>query len=393
MQQPSHTKPYVKSLPGGSRARRDRRRSIRSRRPDRTHLAPAPHVLRASRDLSCLPRHGSPRLVGGAALARHPRGLRAGRHVEPERAAPARRCPAGVAVRRRPLRAGRAAARERGAAGDRMVARARLLARRHAGRARPGGGQLRLLGHRRGARADPSRRSRTCTPSGGCCWAPCSTSTSPPSTSGATTRAWGHPTIPPPRASARTPRAFLVRTVPAQFRSAWRLETKRLGDEDMRWSDPRILGSRVLHGLVVEWGVALLIGLALGPAAFFAYVLQAVVAVRLLEAVNYFEHWGIVRDRLAARARSTPGTRTRGSRSTRWSACHGMPIITRAPRGPTSSCEYVRRESEAAVRLLRHAWCSCCSPTTCSAPTPRRSCGGGGLGPFAPAAAEPAAVA
>jgi len=88
---------------------------------------------------------------------------------------------------------------------------------------------------------------------------------------------------------------FWRRTVPAQFRSAWRLETKRLGDEDMKPWDRRILGSRVLHGLVVEWGVAFAILAALGPAAFAIYCLQALIAVRLLEAVNYFEHWGLVR--------------------------------------------------------------------------------------------------
>jgi alkane 1-monooxygenase len=90
-------------------------------------------------------------------------------------------------------------------------------------------------------------------------------------------------------------RRFWRRTVPAQFKSAWRLETKRLGDEDMKPWDRRILGSRVLHGLVVEWGVALAILAALGPAAFAIYFLQALIAVHLLEAVNYFEHWGLTR--------------------------------------------------------------------------------------------------
>ncbi len=89
--------------------------------------------------------------------------------------------------------------------------------------------------------------------------------------------------------------AFFRRTVPAQFRSAWRLESKRLGDEDMRLGDARMLRHRVLHGVVAEWAVALGILLGLGVGAFAAYVLQAWVAVRLLEAVNYFEHWGLTR--------------------------------------------------------------------------------------------------
>jgi alkane 1-monooxygenase len=88
---------------------------------------------------------------------------------------------------------------------------------------------------------------------------------------------------------------FFLRTVPAQLRSAWRLETKRLGDEHMPWSDRRLLRSRVVRGLAVEWGVALAILVALGPGALAAYLLQALLAVRLLEAVNYFEHWGLAR--------------------------------------------------------------------------------------------------
>jgi alkane 1-monooxygenase len=89
--------------------------------------------------------------------------------------------------------------------------------------------------------------------------------------------------------------SFLVRTVPAQFRSAWRLECKRLGDAGMSPWDRRMLRHRVLHGVVVEWTVALGILSALGPGAFAAYLIQAAVGVRLLEAVNYFEHGGLTR--------------------------------------------------------------------------------------------------
>ncbi len=88
---------------------------------------------------------------------------------------------------------------------------------------------------------------------------------------------------------------FWRRTVPAQFESAWRLEAKRLGDEDMRWNDPRLLGSAVVHGLLA--GAALAIGFyaAFGPAALVFFLAQAYGAVRLLEAVNYFEHYGLRR--------------------------------------------------------------------------------------------------
>src|SRR5215472_8644866 len=89
--------------------------------------------------------------------------------------------------------------------------------------------------------------------------------------------------------------AFFHRTVPGQFRSALRLEKKRLGDEEMGLYDRRLLRSRVVHGLLVEWGVVVAIAAWAGLGASVLYVGQAVVAVRLLEAVNYFEHWGLVR--------------------------------------------------------------------------------------------------
>jgi alkane 1-monooxygenase len=105
----------------------------------------------------------------------------------------------------------------------------------------------------------------------------------------------GTPEDPATARFGETFRSFWRRTVPAQFRSAWRLEAKRLGDADMKLLDPRMSGNRILHGLAVGWGIAFLVWAAFGPVAFAAYVLQAFVAVRLLEAVNYFEHWGLSR--------------------------------------------------------------------------------------------------
>lgn len=90
-------------------------------------------------------------------------------------------------------------------------------------------------------------------------------------------------------------RRFWRRTVPAQFKSAWRLEAKRLGEENMKWWDARLLKSRVVHGLIAEWTLALAIFAVFGWAAFVVFLMQALGAVRLLEAVNYFEHWGLER--------------------------------------------------------------------------------------------------
>ena len=90
-------------------------------------------------------------------------------------------------------------------------------------------------------------------------------------------------------------RRFYWRTVPAQFRSAWRLETARLGDVNMHWYDARVLRSRVLHGVLIECSMTALLGLCFGPVAVAAQLMQAWWASRALEVVNYFEHWGLTR--------------------------------------------------------------------------------------------------
>lgn len=88
---------------------------------------------------------------------------------------------------------------------------------------------------------------------------------------------------------------FWWRTVPAQFRSAWALEARRLGDAEMSLFDPRMLKNNILHGIAVGWTLAFAVLYVFGFAAFVAFLLQAFLAVRLLEIVNYFEHWGLQR--------------------------------------------------------------------------------------------------
>ncbi len=88
---------------------------------------------------------------------------------------------------------------------------------------------------------------------------------------------------------------FIRRTIPAQFASAWHLEKVRLGDENMRWTDRRMLRHRVLQGVVAEVLVVLAYLTVFGPLAAVFFLLQARAAVILLETVNYIEHWGITR--------------------------------------------------------------------------------------------------
>jgi alkane 1-monooxygenase len=111
----------------------------------------------------------------------------------------------------------------------------------------------------------------------------------------------GTPEDPATARFGETYEAFFRRTLPAQFRSAWRLEARRLGDADMSLFDRRMLKSRILHGLAVELALLGAVFSAFGPAALFVFALQAVMAIRLLEAVNYFEHWGLARTRSRVR--------------------------------------------------------------------------------------------
>lgn len=86
---------------------------------------------------------------------------------------------------------------------------------------------------------------------------------------------------------------FYRRTIPAQLRSAWRLEADRVGARHAL--DPRLVRSRVLHGIVAELLLDAAILTWLGPAALLVFLLQAAIAASLLEIVNYFEHWGLAR--------------------------------------------------------------------------------------------------
>lgn len=92
-----------------------------------------------------------------------------------------------------------------------------------------------------------------------------------------------------------THREFVRRTVPAQFKSAWRLEKIRLGDASMAWFSPRMLRHRVLQGVVAQVLIVAAYVYFFGWIAAVFFVLQARTAVLLLETVNYIEHWGLLR--------------------------------------------------------------------------------------------------
>ena len=83
---------------------------------------------------------------------------------------------------------------------------------------------------------------------------------------------------------------FLPRTVGGGFISAWRLEAQQRKQLRLGWQR-----SPLLWATLAQTAGLLLIALALGPAALLFWLVQAAYAVFLLEAINYIEHYGLVR--------------------------------------------------------------------------------------------------
>jgi len=89
---------------------------------------------------------------------------------------------------------------------------------------------------------------------------------------------------------------FLPRTVIGSLRSAWELEMGRLERKGLRWWSPRneILNAWALT--VVLFGGLIL---AFGPGIIPFLAIQAVFGFCLLEVVNYVEHYGLLRQKVA----------------------------------------------------------------------------------------------
>lgn len=84
---------------------------------------------------------------------------------------------------------------------------------------------------------------------------------------------------------------FILRTVPGQFLSAFMLEKKRLFDKNFSQ-----LRNFVVIVTLIELFISMMIILIFGTKAFAAYLIYTLVAVFLLEYVNYIEHYGLTRN-------------------------------------------------------------------------------------------------
>ena len=81
--------------------------------------------------------------------------------------------------------------------------------------------------------------------------------------------------------------AFVVRTVPGQFIDALGVQAAK---GRSGWRNP------VARGMVLQVALVAAVGLLLGPWVALAFVLQAALAVFLLEYINYIRHYGLHRE-------------------------------------------------------------------------------------------------
>jgi alkane 1-monooxygenase len=86
--------------------------------------------------------------------------------------------------------------------------------------------------------------------------------------------------------------SFWLRTVPAQWRSAWRLEARRL---QKHGQGVYSLRNEMLWFVLIQAAFTGLIGWCFGLLGVVGFLGSCVFAFSLLEAVNYLEHYGLER--------------------------------------------------------------------------------------------------
>lgn len=90
--------------------------------------------------------------------------------------------------------------------------------------------------------------------------------------------------------------ALIVRSTVGQYREAWELEDRRLQG---RAGATRLIANKVIRGLAMTAAVAVVFYVFSGWRGLLAYGILIVTSKALFEAVNYIEHYGLLRVRNA----------------------------------------------------------------------------------------------
>ncbi len=78
---------------------------------------------------------------------------------------------------------------------------------------------------------------------------------------------------------------YWKRVIIAEFKFAWQYEQQRVQGNTVK--------NRVFQGLCIQVTLLMLIGLSFGWLAVLIFIYQSLAAVRLLQTINYYQHWGL----------------------------------------------------------------------------------------------------
>ena len=123
---------------------------------------------------------------------------------------------------------------------------------------------------------------------------------------------------------------FLLRSISQQFVCALRIEADRLGRTG---GLPFGLGNFVVAMTCLQVVIALVIRFFLGYVAMSAYLWQGAIAVGLLQAVNYLQHYSLVR---------TPGSRIEPAHSWQTDRISSRFLLLELPRHADHHCHSAR---------------------------------------------------
>lgn len=105
---------------------------------------------------------------------------------------------------------------------------------------------------------------------------------------------------------------FLPRTLAGGFGSAWRLEAQQVRQRRLGWHRSPLVWATAVQLSMLSW-----LALHFAAAALLFWLVQAAYAVFLLEAINYIEHYGLVR-------REANGQREPFAMCHAWNADHAL---------------------------------------------------------------------
>ncbi|MFO7795330.1 MAG: alkane 1-monooxygenase [Promethearchaeati archaeon] len=86
--------------------------------------------------------------------------------------------------------------------------------------------------------------------------------------------------------------SFWPQTVFGSFKSAWKFEMNRLQNQNKKFI---LLRNRVFHYVIYEIMILVIITFLFGFFALLFFTLQSLIAISLLEIINYIEHYGLLR--------------------------------------------------------------------------------------------------